>query len=103
MSTCPVCGRTRGESADVCPCGYDFNTGRGGAAESTRKLAFRSGVALLCVSLFFPVALGVLLLFQTSDRRAHPTGLGITLALTVLYCLAGVVVGVMLIRKGRKR
>lgn len=102
MSTCPVCGQAR-ENAGVCPCGYDFNTGRGGASEATRKLAFRSGVALLCVSIFFPVTLGALVVLQKTDWTAHPTGLGVTLALTAVYCFAGVVVGVILIRKGRKR
>ncbi|HZT39077.1 MAG TPA: hypothetical protein VFA28_14375 [Bryobacteraceae bacterium] len=101
MSKCPVCGRAR-ESAAVCACGYDFVTGRGGASESTRKLAFRSGVALLCVSIFVPAALGVLAALQKTDRTAHPTGLGVTLVLTAVYCLAGVVVGIILIRKGRR-
>ena len=101
--TCPVCGRGQDQNAAVCACGYDFNTGRGGAAESTRKLAFRAGVALLCVSMIVPVTLGLLVVLQNSDQRSHPPDLGVTFVLTLLYCVAGGMAGVILIRKGRRR
>src|SRR5215475_9611521 len=100
--TCPVCGRSDNQAATACVCGYDFKTGRGGAEESTRKLAFRAGVALLCVSMFVPITLGILVILQNSDQRAHPLDLGVTFVLTLLYCVAGGVVGVILIRRGRR-
>jgi hypothetical protein len=99
--TCPVCGRAQDESATACACGYNFKTGHGGAAESTRKLAFRAGIALLCISVIFPITLGVLVLLQSSDQNPPPD-LGVTFVLTLLYCAAGGVVGVILIRKGRR-
>jgi len=100
--TCPVCARGQDQNATVCVCGYDFNTRSGGAAESTRNLAFRAGVALLCVSMIVPVILGLLVILQDSDQRAHPPDLGVTFVLTLLYCVAGGVVGIILIRKGRR-
>jgi hypothetical protein len=85
----------------VCFCGYDFKTGRGGASESNQKLAFRAGIALLCISVLFPITLGILVLLQSSDQNAPPD-LGVTFVLTLLYCAAAGVVGVILIRKGRR-
>jgi hypothetical protein len=99
--TCPVCGRSSAEDATECGCGFNFQSGRGGAKESNRKLAFRSGVALICVGAIVPAILAILLEFQPAqDRQA--SGLGVTFALTLFYCLTGLVVGAYLIARSRR-
>ena len=99
--TCPVCGRLSAKDAAECACGFDFQSGQGGARDSNRKLAFRSGIALICIAVIVPVILAVLLEIQPAqDKQA--SGLGVTFALTLFYCLTGLVVGSYLIARSRR-
>jgi hypothetical protein len=99
--TCPGCGRIWPDDKTVCECGFDFRTGRGGAKESHRKLAFRSGVALIVIAFIVPVILGVLLMLQPAQDQ-KTSSLGVTFALTLFYCLTGLVVGAYLIARSRR-